>query len=241
MSDPAALGWQNPGDFGSGFNSQIFLIWSILSRIAGSTIVEVVGVNTAAGTVDIHPLVNQLDGYGNAIPHGTIYECPYFQLQSGTSAVIIPPTIGDIGFALFADRDISGVVANRKQSNPGSNRMFDYADGMYLGGALNVTPTQFIQFVANGGGVTIKSPTAVTVNAPVATVTATTSATVTAPTATINGDNVRVHATTSYAQDVNGYGTKTTHTGGTNWTVDSYVTGATVTSNTLPINPPEIP
>jgi len=197
MSNQAALGWQNPGDFGSGFNSQIFLIWSILSRLAGSTLVEVKGVNATAGTVDIQPLVNQVDGYGNAVPHGVIYGCPYFQLQSGSSAVIIPPTVGDIGVAIFADRDISGVIANRKRSNPGSNRMFDYADGMYFGGMLNAVPTQFIQFAADGGGITITSPTAVTVNAPAATVNATTVAVnaatsthVTTPLFTVTGNMV---------------------------------------------------
>jgi len=146
--------------------------------------VQVVAVNTTAETVDIHPLVNMVDGYGNATPHGVIYGCPYFRLQAGNSAIVIDPVAGDIGIALFADRDISAVIATHAQANPGSSRAFDMADGIYLGGVLNPAPTQYIRF--DSAGITITSPVAVTVNAPVATINASTSATIAAPIVTVN-------------------------------------------------------
>jgi len=177
-SNPVAVaGWQNPADFGSEFASRNFQIMSIIARIAGSTLVEVMGVNAQAGTVDIRPMVNQVaksvDPSGKiitvGISHGTIYGCPYFQLQSGASGVILTPTVGDIGMAVFADRDISSVIATRKRSNPGSERKNDMADGVYFGGMLNAAPTQYVRFDA--AGISITSPVAVNVHAPTVTIT----------------------------------------------------------------------
>ena len=52
---------------------------------------------------------------------------------------------------------------------------------------------------------------------------------------------IKVHGKTCYEWDVNGYGQKITWTGGSNWTIDNYTTGATVTTNTHAISPPGPP
>ncbi|MHB8803583.1 MAG: hypothetical protein ACYC5U_12690, partial [Rhodocyclaceae bacterium] len=98
----------------------------------------------------------------------------------------------DIGVAVFASRDISQVKTTKKQGNPGSHRQYSFADGMYLGGMLNGTPTQYIQF--STAGIRIHSPTAVVLEAPdvqilaqTVEIDASTSATVTTPTFTVNG------------------------------------------------------
>jgi hypothetical protein len=168
VADDANPITQDPTDFGSDFAMRNFQIKSVLSRIAGATLATVIAVDSVAGTVDVQPLVNQTDGYGNAIPHGVIHGFPYFQLQSGLSAIVITPTIGDIGTVIFADRDISAVKATRKASNPATRRMFDMADGLYFGGMLNAAPTQFIKFDATG--IAITSPVAVTLHAPSVTI-----------------------------------------------------------------------
>lgn len=151
-------GFQYPESGTSDFNSQHFLINSILSRVNTVTLVKVIKCTnndavSPVGFVDIQPLVNQVDAVGNIVPHGIIYNCCYFRMQGGTNAIIIDPKVGDIGIACFADRDISSVQINKKQSNPGSSRRFDMADGIYLGGVLNGTPTNYILF--NSSGITI--------------------------------------------------------------------------------------
>jgi hypothetical protein len=132
-----------------------------------STLVKVIAVSNSgglapSGTVDIMPLVNQIDGSGSAQPHGIIFACPYSRLQGGSFAIVMDPAPGDIGIAVFASRDISSVQATKKQANPGSRRQFDPSDGLYVGGCLNGVPSTFIQF--NGSGVTITSPNGVTIN-----------------------------------------------------------------------------
>jgi hypothetical protein len=139
------------------------------------------------GTVDVQILVNQVDGDGNATPHGTIHGLPYFRLQGGVSAVVIDPVVGDIGMAVFADRDISSAKINKAPSNPGSSRRFDFSDGLYVGGFLGATPTQYVQFLPGGAGINVVSPMAVTITAPTITANASTTFVVNAPVIALNG------------------------------------------------------
>lgn len=163
-------GFQEPGSAGSEFNAQAFAIWSILSRIATATLVQVKAVTNAGGVspvgfVDILPLVNQVDGAGNAQPHGIIPRCPYFRLQGGANAVILDPQVGDIGIAVFADHDISSATANKAQSNPGSRRRFDMTDAMVVAfWSPHVAINQYVQFSA--AGIKLHSPTAIVLEAP---------------------------------------------------------------------------
>lgn len=151
MSDPGFTGQWEPNSDTSDFNKNLFLIQQTINLISTATLVMVKAVSNSGdvspvGTVDVQPLVNLLDGAGNSSPHGVLSKLPYFRLQGGQNAIIIDPQVGDIGIAIFADRDISSVIANQDISNPGSRRRFDMADGLYIGGYLNGTPNQYVQF-----------------------------------------------------------------------------------------------
>lgn len=163
-----------PESASSDFNANAFLIRQILGQTNVAILVQIKGVTnngelSPVGFVDALPLVNQLDGFDNAIPHGVLHHLPYVRIQGGTNAVIIDPQVGDIGIAIFAHSDISAVKANaltpaRGPANPGSRRKFSPEDGIYIGGCLNGTPVQYVQF--NQSGISIISPTTVTINAP---------------------------------------------------------------------------
>jgi hypothetical protein len=118
----------------------------------------------AVGFVDVQPLVDQQDGFGNAVPHGVLHNLPYFRMQGGVNAVILDPVVGDIGFAVFADKDISVVKNTKKQASPGSARRFSMSDGIYLGGVLNGVPTTYVQF--SGNDINITATGVVNVKAP---------------------------------------------------------------------------
>jgi hypothetical protein len=161
-------GKARPSDSSGEYNVLLFIIRQVLSKVNVAAIVKVLAVDGGGvgpvGFVDVQPLVNQVDGYGNAIPQGILHNLPYTRMQGGTNAVILDPQIGDLGICIFADKDISSVKATKKQANPGSRRRFDVADGMYLGGLLNGTPTQYVEFTA--GGITVVSPSEITLQAP---------------------------------------------------------------------------
>lgn len=194
------VGFQTPGASSGDYNAQSFVIQQHMRRMNTSTVVKVMSVTNAGdlssvGFVDIQPQVDLVDGAGVKIAHGTIYKCPYFRYQGGANAIILDPQVGDLGIALFADRDISSVTANKGQAAPGSGRRFDMADAMYIGGLLNGTPTQYVQF--NASGIVIHSPVMVKLDAPdvqiscsTLEIAATTSATVTTPTWTLNGNAI---------------------------------------------------
>src|SRR5262245_24573424 len=151
------------------------------------------------GTVTVQPLISQVAGSGQVVPHKNLFRLPYQRMQGGANAIILDPQPGDIGVAVFASRDISAL---KKQSAidqvkdgapgvpPGSARQFDMSDGLYLGGFLNGVPVQYVAFSEEG--IRVVSPTKVIVEAPEIELTADTSVTVAAPDITLDGD---VHIT----------------------------------------------
>lgn len=162
-----------PGDSGSDFNKIAFQTKQMMARMRTMVPVKIIGVQPQSGTgtatqgdiagagfVSVQPVVSMVDGGSQSVQHGTIYNIPYTRIYGGTNAVIMDPAVGDIGYMMIADRDISSfkqnVVNNSGGSSgsgtitPGSNRKFDLADGIYIGGVLNKTPTQYITFTGNG-------------------------------------------------------------------------------------------
>lgn len=162
MSNPGKSGAGYSGQMGlwggtSDFNKTTFLVQQLLALVRTATLVQVVkctnsGGISPVGFVDVLPLVNMIDGIGTSFKHGTVYGLTYCRVQGGLNAIICDPVPGDIGVAVFADRDISAVKKTKKQSNPGSRRKNDFADGMYLFGVLNAAPTQYLRFLQNGDG-----------------------------------------------------------------------------------------
>lgn len=150
MANPndGVQGFQELNTPDGGFNSLSFVIDRALSKLNTATLVKVEAVHSngvgAAGTVDVTPLVNQVTGDGQAVPHTTLYGLPFFRPQGGENALIIDPVAGDVGYCVFADHDISAVKKARGRANPGSRRRFNWADGLYLGAWSNIVPTRYI-------------------------------------------------------------------------------------------------
>lgn len=134
----------------SDFNAMAFIARSVANKTATTTLVQIISVDAAKMLVDVHPMVAQLDGLGNATPHGTIHGIPYVRLQGGKYAVIIDPEVGDIGVAVFASHDLSVVKATKAPGSPGSRRRFSMADGIYIGGLLNKEPESYVKISADG-------------------------------------------------------------------------------------------
>lgn len=144
---------------GSEYNALAFLVQQLVGRLNTATLVKVLACTNAggvapSGTVDIQLLVNQVDGSGNAVANAQVFTVPYFRLQGGANAIIVDPQPGDIGIAVFADHDVSRVKATKAAANPGSRRRFALGDALYLGGLLNGTPTQYVQFIGSDMHVT---------------------------------------------------------------------------------------
>lgn len=226
-----AVPLQTPPDVANEQALLSFFVKNILGRISTNILVRVVACSndggvSPVGTVDILPLVGQVTGDGQVIPHKTVYGVPYQRLQGGTNAVILDPTAGDLGVACVCSRDISAVKKSKAPGAPGSLRQYNIADAIYIGGMLNGTPEQYVRF--SSGGVEVVSPTKITLRAPSVEIDASTQFTVASPASEFSGT---IH-------------TPETITGDTDVIADG-ISGATHThggvqsggSNTAPPNP----
>lgn len=193
MSDPQGLPYNAP--FGAQFDPrqlQRFVVLSLLRSMHTATLVQVLAVRPTAGKVgflDVQPLVLEQDTRGKVLDQAPIYNVPYLRYQGGVSAVILDPAEGDIGLAIFAERDIRGVKATQAAAPAGSDRIYSSADGLYIGGVLNADATQYVEFLPDAAGINIVTPgdLTATVGGDL-TADVTGSATLTAPTITLNGD-----------------------------------------------------
>lgn len=153
------------------YNTLSFVFWLLMQKVQTNTLVKVISCTNSGGlspvgTVTVQPCVNQMTGARQAVAHGPIYNCLYSRMTGGDSAVIMDPKEGDLGMMAFCSRDISGVVANQGPANPGSFRMFDWADGIFTANVpLGKTPTQYVRF-SDTDGIVIASPVKITLQAP---------------------------------------------------------------------------
>jgi hypothetical protein len=140
---------------------QEWAIQRLIRKVHTAMLVRVLTVRPEgdyAGFVDVQPLVLERTTRDVVLDQAPIYKLPYLRAQGGVSAIILDPAVGDIGLAVFAERDITAVVNTREQAAAATDRAYDSADGLYLGGFLNATPTQFIEFLPEAAGINITTP-----------------------------------------------------------------------------------
>ncbi|AOR76345.1 Gp138 family membrane-puncturing spike protein [Novosphingobium resinovorum] len=137
-----------------------FIARQIMNGMATSAIVEVKAVHTNGEdvTVDVQPMVHQIDGAGTGIPHGIIHGLPVFSLRGGPCVIRINPRVGDIGQVKFCSSDISTVKKTKAPANPSTRRRFDWSDGIYYGAILPKQAATTIIEVDGDGNVLIISP-----------------------------------------------------------------------------------
>lgn len=179
------------------YNQLSFLMRTMMNKELNTAIpvkvMKVMAGDGSVGYVQALPLVNDMDAQGNAVAVPIIPSLPYFRLQGGKVAIITDPIEGDIGIAVFAQKDTSNVVAGTSEPvQAGTFRKFSMSDGWYIGGFLNQNPETFLQLNQDGTAV-------LTANSGV----------------TING-NVTVNGTITSTGDIRGNGhslSNHTHTG----------------------------
>lgn len=174
-----------PEDTSTDSNAQKHLMRQFLMGHAFITLALVTKVDEAGEVVSVTPMVDGFTGGGDRIPNQPIHGVPVWRLQRGASAVMMPPVAGDIGLIAICDRDISAVKQTREPALPGSNRTHSYSDAIYLGGALNGDPVQYVKFANDG--IDIVSPLTVTMTAPIVEVNADTKISLNAPVIEANG------------------------------------------------------
>ena len=141
----------------SPYNAISFIVQQAIREQVNTAIVcKVVGVSD--GYVDVLPLVGQISGKGEAVAPTTLYKLPFMRYHAGIAAVILDPVPGDIGLAIFATKACSNVKKGTTEpQQPASFRGNTMANGFYVGGFLNKTPSVSIE-LTQGGAVNIVAP-----------------------------------------------------------------------------------
>ena len=147
---------------------QELLILSILKDARTAIPVKVLAVHPgegnppAIGTVDVQPLVQTVDGTGKLWSLAEVFGVPFCRIQSGANAIVVDPSVGDIGLAVTCDRDISSVIAAAGLAGPGSARTHDISDLVYVLSLLSAADiTQYL--LMNSSGITLLSPNTITI------------------------------------------------------------------------------
>lgn len=169
-------GNKRPTSGSTQFNAMEFLIRNTILGLVNTAIPVIVtavdagGSGEPTGYVTVKPLVCQVDGFGETLEPAELFRVPYARVQGGVAALIIDPVPGDIGLAVFAKSDCSGVAQMQsKPVQPGSFRKFSMSDGFYFGGFLNRPPQVYVE-VKQDQSIVITASAGVTVNAPTVTV-----------------------------------------------------------------------
>lgn len=208
MADTPKLDTPFEAQFHNG-RMQEWVIQRLLRQIHTADLVKVLKVYPTAGTVgfvDVQRLVQQQTTNGVGVEQAPMYRFPYLRMQGGLSAIILDPVEGDVGLAVFAERDITRAVQTRDYGMAPTNRAFDAGDGLYMGGFLNADPTQYVQFKPNGG-IDVVSTGSVNV-------TAAATSTLTAPAWTVNGPTTFADPITAPEATINGIAFTTHRHGG---------------------------
>ncbi|AWB26191.1 hypothetical protein DA075_35565 (plasmid) [Methylobacterium currus] len=158
-SSEAFAGQLGLPDPGSDVNAHDFQIRQRQSGMRTMIPVKIVAVHGGGvdkePTVDVQPLIKQMDGSGKTQSHGIVYGIPASRNRAGNSAIINDPRVGDMGMMSVADRDISSAKSSMQESNPGSFRRHSLSDGIYHGNLFNKEPPkQYIHFKDDGVDIT---------------------------------------------------------------------------------------
>jgi len=152
----------------SEYNALAFIIEGIVKglvntaipvRVDSCTVNSEAGKMKPAGYVSVTPLIRQRSADGKGLDPVSIPQLPFFRLRAGKAAVVLDPQPGDIGFAIFAQQDISNLQQEGTEPVPaGTFRAYDMSDGFYMGGLLSAAPTTWVFLDPAGENIEINAP-----------------------------------------------------------------------------------
>lgn len=98
--------------------------------------VEVVSYDRATNRATVKPLVQMVGSDGEVVSRANVASIRVQQPGNGAFSISLPIKPGDKGWMLAADRDISNFQQGLTESQPNTDRMHSFQDGMFMPDAM---------------------------------------------------------------------------------------------------------
>ena len=92
---------------------------------------------TSRKKVTVKPLIKIVDKLGNTYSRDVIEGVPVFALGTSNMVASMPVAVGDKGWLQASDRDLSLFLQSFEESEPPTNRMHSFSDGLFVPDAMN--------------------------------------------------------------------------------------------------------
>ena len=93
---------------------------------------QVTAYNRLTNRVSIQIMINLITTDGQQVPRPHLVNIPVLVLGGGTFSISFPLEVGDLGWVLANDRDISLFLQTYNQTAPNTSRMNNFADGLFI-------------------------------------------------------------------------------------------------------------
>lgn len=178
----------DPADNNSLAGALRFAFSKMIQNVQGMLPAQVISYDRDNNRVNVQLLISLLTTSGASVPRPQLASIPVAVFGGGGFLLSFPLNAGDLGWVIANDRDISNFLSTYSMSTPNTNRICQFADGVFVPDAMR----GYTISGGNAGAVVLQNTAGtvcVAVNDTDVTITA-------AQTVTVNaGHNVNINAT----------------------------------------------
>jgi hypothetical protein len=109
---------------------------------------------TSSGArVQVQPMITVVDTNGNQVTRAQLASIPVYEMGGNGWVIKFPLAVGDLGWIVAADRDISQFLQSYSISPPNTYRVKDFADAVFLPAGMK----GYASAVEDAEGITIQN------------------------------------------------------------------------------------
>jgi hypothetical protein len=132
----------NPADNDTLAGVVSFAFNQLMRNVDGMLPARVLAYDRTANRVQVELMIAMLSTSGAKVSRAQIANIPVVNFGGGGYILNFPLTVGDLGFVLANDRDISLFLQNYAESPPNTYRVKSFSDGVFIPSVLsNYTTT----------------------------------------------------------------------------------------------------
>jgi len=148
-----------------------FAFQKMMQAVNGMLPAKVLEYDRVTNRASVQLLVNLKTTSGASVERGSVASVPVLQMGGGTYSISFPLKAGDLGWLLANDRDISQFLENYNAESPSTNRMHNFADGVFFPDAMksfniNAANKDYLVIQSEDGKTTIEMGVSTSVGTP---------------------------------------------------------------------------